>query len=161
MFTDFSDDTKKAIDSAAAAQIASVNAALERRKDEWQLQKRLAEQDSQIGEQQKKIANDHVQIATQERAIAGIQADNAKDSVEFLTNKFTNVELFDWMSNILEGVYSFFLQQATAMAKLAENQLAFERQEVPPAFIKSDYWEVPSESSVLGNADGKTTDRRG
>ena len=49
-------------------------------------------------------ANDHVQIATQERAIAGIQADNAKDSVEFLTNKFTNVDLFDWMSNILEGV---------------------------------------------------------
>ena len=53
------------------------------------------------------------------------------------------------MSNILEGVYSFFLQQATAMAKLGENQLAFERQEVPPAFIKADYWEVPSESGAL------------
>lgn len=161
LFANQSANTKNAIDAAAAAQIASVYAALERRKDEWGLQKRLAEQDSQIGGQQRKIADDHVQIATQERAIAGIGADHAKDSVEFLTNKFTNVELFDWMSNILEGVYSFFLQQATAMAKLAENQLAFERQEVPPAFIKSDYWEMPSESSVLGNIDGQSQDRRG
>jgi len=161
LFTDFSDDTKKAIDSTAAAQIASVNAALERRADEWQLQKQLAEQDSKIGEQQRKIADDQVQVATQERVIAGIQADNAKDSVEFLTNKFTNVELFDWMSNILERVYSFFLQQATAMAKLAVIQLAFDRQEVPPAMIESDYWEVPLENGTLGNADGKGPDRRG
>lgn len=161
LFTDLSDDTKKAIDSAAAAQIASVNAALERRRDEWQLQQRLAEQDSRIGEVLQKIADDHVQIATQERAIAGIQADNARDSVEFLTNKFTNVELFDWMSNILEAVYSFFLQQATATAKLGENQLAFERQEVPPAYIKADYWSVPAETSLLGSTDGQGSDRRG
>jgi len=161
LFDNLRDETRNAINSTLDAQVASINAALERRKDEWQLQKRLAEQDSQIGEQQKKIASDHVQIATQERAIAGIGADNARDSVEFLTNKFTNVELFDWMSNVLEGVYSFFLQQATAMAKLAENQLAFERQEVPPAFINSDYWEVSSENGALGNTDDKATDRRG
>jgi Tc toxin complex TcA C-terminal TcB-binding domain len=161
LFIDQNANLRDAINATAAAQIASVNAALERRKDEWQLQKRLAEQDSLIGDQQKKIATDHVQIATQERVIAGIGADNAKDTVEFLTNKFTNVELFDWMSNILEGVYSYFLQQATAMATLAGNQLAFERQEVPPAFINSDYWNVPSESSTLGNTADKTTDRRG
>ena len=46
-----------------------------------------------------------------------------------IESKFTNVELYDWMSQILEGVYGFFLQKATAVAKLAENQLALERQE--------------------------------
>jgi Tc toxin complex TcA C-terminal TcB-binding domain len=35
------------------------------------------------------------------------------------------------------------LQQATSMARLAEAQLGFERQEVPPAFIQADYWEPP------------------
>ena len=35
-------------------------------------------------------------------------------------------------------------QQATQLAKLAELQLAFERQETPLAFIKSDYWERPA-----------------
>src|SRR6266536_2605163 len=161
LFDNLRDETKNAIDFTLSAQIAATNAVLERRKDEWQLQKRLAEQDSLIGEQQKKIANDHVQIVTQERAIAAIGADNARDSVEFLTTKFTNVELYDWMSHVLEGVYNFFLQQATAMAKLGENQLAFERQEVPPAYIKADYWNVPSETSVLGNTDGQGSDRRG
>jgi hypothetical protein len=161
LFDNLRDATRDAITFTMNAQVASINAALERRKDEWRLQQQLAEQDSQIGEQQQKIANDHVQIATQERAIAGIQADNAKDSVEFLTNKFSNVELFDWLSNVLEGVYSYFLQQATAMATLAGNQLAFERQEVPPVFINSNYWELPTDSGVLGNAVEQATDRHG
>ena len=161
LFTDLSDDTKKAIDSSAAAQIASVNAAMERRRDEWQLQERLARQDTLIGDQQKAIANDQVQIATQERDISAMGADHAKETVEFLSKKFTNTELFDWMSQVLEGVYRFFLQQAAAMARLGENQLAFERQEVPPAFIKSDYWSVPSDSSALGSAVDKGTDRKG
>jgi hypothetical protein len=33
-----------------------------------------------------------------------------------------------------------FLQQATALAQLAEAQLAFERQELPAGFIGTDYW---------------------
>jgi hypothetical protein len=89
-----------------------------------------------------------------------MQADNAEEIVNFLTNKFTNVELYDWMSNILERVYSFFLQQSTAMAKLAENQLAFERQQIPPTFIQADYWEAPTDSQV-GNINGNSPDRRG
>jgi hypothetical protein len=161
LFNQQSDYTKGAIDATANAQIASINAALERRKDEWQLQKQLAEQDSQIAEQQQTIATDQVQVVKQERVIAGIQSDNAKAMVDFLSNKFTNVELFDWMSNILQGVYRFFLQQATGMAKLAETQLAFERQEVPPATIMSDYWEGPSDGNTAPAVGATGPDRRG
>jgi hypothetical protein len=64
------------------------------------------------------------------------------------------------MGRILEEVYSYFLQQATSMAKLAQNQLAFERQEPPPAFIQDDYWEVPSENSI-GGATEESVDRHG
>ena len=48
------------------------------------------------------------------------------------------------MCGVLQGVYSYFLQQATAVALLAENQMAFERQEAPPGFIKSNYWQPAS-----------------
>jgi hypothetical protein len=48
------------------------------------------------------------------------------------------------MADVMQQVYRFFLQQATQLAKLAELQLAFERQETPLAFIKSDYWERPA-----------------
>ena len=48
------------------------------------------------------------------------------------------------MAGVLQGVYSYFLQQATAVALLAEKQMAFERQEAPPGFIKSSYWQPAS-----------------
>ena len=99
-----------------------------------------------------------MRVVGQERAIAELQSDHAKEIADFLDNKFTSVELYDWMSGILEGVYAFFLQQATAIARLAENQLAFERQETPPAYIQSDYWLAPGNGTV---ADDQSVDRRG
>ena len=41
------------------------------------------------------------------------------------------------MSGILEDVFRYFLQQATAMAGLADNQLAFERHEPLPSFVQA------------------------
>ncbi|NMF84104.1 neuraminidase-like domain-containing protein [Nodosilinea sp. P-1105] len=140
--------------------IFSTLASYERRKQEWRFQLDLARQDIRIGNQQIRIAQDRVRIVGQERTIALIQADNAEDVVDFLANKFTNVELYDWMSNILERAYAFFLQQATAMAKLAEGQLAFERQQTPPPFIQPDYWEAPSDSAIVAQ-NGNAPDRRG
>ncbi len=64
------------------------------------------------------------------------------------------------MSGILEGVYGYFLHQATSIAQLAAQQLAFERQEAPPPFILADYWEAPGDGLGLGN-DGEGADRRG
>jgi hypothetical protein len=129
----------------------------ERRKQDWQFQKDMSQQDLRIGQEQVRIAEDHVQTAMQERQIAVIQTDHAEATAEFLGNKFTNVELFDWMSGILQGVYAFFLQQATAMARLAADELAFERQEVPPPYIQADYWEAQSQDG----GQGKAPDRRG
>jgi len=142
------------------AQVAFVYANYERRAQEWQLQKDLAEHSIRIGDQQINITEDGVRIAAQERNIAKMQVEHAESTVEFLDNKFTNVELYDWMSDVLEGVYSYFIQEATAMAKLAQNQLAFERQEPPPAVILDDYWEVPSEN-LLGGATEDAVDRYG
>ena len=84
-----------------------------------------------------------------------------RKSSTFWPNKFTNVELYDWMSGVLEGVYSFFLRQATATAKLAENQVAFERQQTPLAYIQADYWEAPSGMEFNTSTDGEAQDRRG
>lgn len=144
----------------AMIQALQMRATQDRREQEWALQKALAEQAIRIGKQQIKIANDGVDIVEQEGTIARIQVEHAEAIVEFLQNKETNLELYDWMSGILEGIYSYFLQQATAMAKLAQAQLAFERQQLPPAYIQDDYWEVPSEDAI-GGASEDATDRHG
>ncbi len=142
------------------AQRAAIYASHERRKQEWTLQKAVATQDVRIGAQQINLAQDRVHIVGQELKIANIQADHAQEVVDFLNTKFTNVELYDWMSGVLEGVYSFFLQQATALAQTAANQLAFERQEVPLAYIQTDYWEAPT-SALMTSGQGNGPDRRG
>src|SRR5262249_10707785 len=132
-----------------------------RLRKEWQQQEALAQADVQIDNQQASLAEDHTRIVAQEHANAVLQADQDEAIADFLATKFTNVELYDWMSDVLERVFSFFLQQATAVAQLAANQLAFERQETPPPFIQADYWEAPNEGAMGVGTDGKAPDRRG
>ncbi len=153
--------TATAIGAETRGQVASVYASQERRKQEWQLQHNLAEKDVAIAGQQITLAMRQKDIADQERQIAGTQAEQAEAAVDFLANKFTNADLYEWISGILARVYSYFLQQATAMAQLAQNQLAFERQETPPAFIQADYWQPPAENNAAAGSNGNTADRRG
>lgn len=80
--------------------------------------------------------------------------------IEFLGRKFGNAVMFDWMTGELESIYRSFLQQATTTALLAASQLAFERHEMPPAFIQADYWDAPPQDGA-GVGAGKAPDRRG
>lgn len=137
------------------ASIASTKASHSRRQQEWYLQNLLGEQDMRIGDQQRQIAEDHVRVSRQERELSAVQARFAEDVVQFLGSKFTNVDLYDWMSGVLERTYRFFLQQATATARLAENQLAFERQIAVPGCIQPDYWRATDGPSATA------TDRKG
>lgn len=135
-------------------------ATYERRAQQWQYELNLANQDFTIAEQEIVIAKASLQVVGQESRISELKAEQAEEIGDFLNEKFTNVQLYSWMSNILEGVYRYFLHQATATARLATNQLAFERQEVPPVVIQDNYWDVPSLFS-LGIGDNDGPDRRG
>jgi len=146
---------------AATSSLFQMQASFERRSQEWEFSRTLSEQDVRIGAQQVRLANDHVIVAGQERLIATMQTEHAEVVVDFLANKFTNVELYEWMSNVLERVYHFFLQQATAIAQLAANQLAFERQQASPTFIQADYWEALTDGPTSGSPAGQSPDRRG
>ena len=138
----------------------SMSASFERSRQDWVFQSNLARMDEMIGDAQILLAGDRVGIVGQERAIALLQADHADDIVAFLGTRFTGVELYDWISGVLEGVYRYSLQQATAVARLAEAQLAFERQEAPPAVVLADYWNAPRDAFAT-SPDTAAPDRRG
>ncbi|WP_374562910.1 hypothetical protein [Ideonella sp.] len=144
-----------------AAQVDSVRASYERRNQEWQLQRQLADNDLATSRQQLAVAQTHAGVARQEAFISTTQRDHAEATVQFLAHKFTSAELYAWMSGVLGGAYNYFLQQATAMAQLAQYQLGFERQETPPAFIKADYWEATDNAAPTGSGQSEATDRRG
>jgi hypothetical protein len=139
--------------------IASQMASFARREQEWEFQRDLSGYDISIANQQIKIADDNIRIVTQEREIAQINADHAQSSLDFLQNKFTNAELYNWMGNVLEKSYSYMLNLSTAIARTAESQLYFERQEQAGPFILDDYWETPT--GITAGSATTTTDRRG
>jgi hypothetical protein len=146
--------------AGTTAQITTTLANYERRRQDWRFQETLAAQDMRIGDRQVVLASDRVRIADQDHAIAVLQTRHAESMVEFIdTRRFGNFALYDWMSGVLQQVYRFFLQQATAMARLAEAQLAFERQEIPAAYVKADYWEPPTLPAA--STPGQVVDVRG
>src|ERR1043165_9318050 len=145
----------------AAVNVNSLKAAQARRVQEWSFQKTMAQQDVKIGSQQIKISQDQLRVSEQDKKIAELQQRSAEDTVQFLANKFTNAELYEWMSGVLEQVYAYFLQLATATAKMASNQIAFERQLPPPPFIQSSSWEAPTDNYTQDTIGNKAADRRG
>ena len=127
--------------ASTCGQYAQTTAGFERRKQEWQLNRNLADKDVQIANSQIAAAQIQHSIADAEQQVAIEQLNHAAAVAEFLATKFTNAELYEWMSGVLARVYAFFLQQATAVARLAQAQLAFERQEPLDGYIAADYWQ--------------------
>ena len=148
--------------SSTLSQVSSTYASFERRAQDWQLQRDLGAQDVRLGEQQIRLAQDQVQIVVQERVISSLQLDHAQEVLDFLTaRRVGTAELYEWMSGLLEQIYRFFLQQATSIAKLAELQLAFERQERPAAFIRGDYWHAAGDGRPVNSDVSTLPDRHG
>jgi hypothetical protein len=139
------------------AQTSAVMASYERQKNGWELGRRLARQDIAIGDVQIIATQEEVAIEQQQEAIASLRLQHAEAIVQFLATKFTSFDLYDWMSGILEEVYRFFLNQATATARMAERQLAFERHSGALKFIKADYWRPPVDEA----GSEENVDRRG
>ena len=135
----------------AQLQANALRAGHERQREEWGNARVTAYQDGAIAREQVLMAKDQALIARQEERVARRQEAQARATVEFLDRQFTNRELYAWMAGVLSGVYRYFLQQATATARLAQDQLSFERQEPPGALVQSDYWRAPEAAGGNGN----------
>lgn len=156
----------QAIQAETRAKVASVKASQARRERRWKFNKRLAKQDVRIADQKVTLARDDVHITRQRRRISELRVDHAEDVIEFLRDEqFTDRDLYRWMSEQLGQVYRYFLQQAASVAKLAERQLAFRRQEQPSGFIQSNYWNTSGGSGGGGPStngqSGGSEDRKG
>jgi len=137
-------------------QANQLQAGIEARKQEWAIQQASAAQDVLVATAQQKVATDQVTIATAEKDVAQMQSDQANATLALLQSQFTNADLYKWMSDTLGGVYRYFLQQATATSRLAQDQLAFERGEPAKAFIRTDYWQSPGRLTASASSKGMT-----
>lgn len=146
--TAYADPRASAADVASAlgsslqafAAASATWASWSRRKEDWEFQRTLAEKDIELADIGVTIADDRVVISNQESNIAQLRKTFADDAVEFLGNKFTGKELYEWMAKNLRKLYREQLNMAIATAKGAQRSLEFERQ-TSLDFIGSEYWD--------------------
>lgn len=129
------------------ANARAVQASYERREQEWRFQCDMARRDAEIGQINEGIAGQRLAITSRELYISGLQQDNANDVLNFLETKFTGRELWAWMKRVVKRYYREHLNMATVIARMAQQALAFERQE--QIAIIAPYYSVSDKSDLL------------
>lgn len=112
-----------------------------RRKDEWTLQENIAIAENKQLDAQIAAASDRLTIATKELEIQNAQISNAQAISTFLTNKYTNAQLYSWMATQLTTVYAQAYQLAFSLALQAQNAYQYELGRYSDLFIQSGYWD--------------------
>jgi hypothetical protein len=142
----------QASDMQSAASVTGTYASYARRREEWEFQARLAERDiAQIDRQ--------ITAAEIRRALAELEVQNhdqqAADSaevLEYMQSKFTNVELYAWMSGEVSKLYFQAYNLAADLARRAQrcyqHELAVDASEAD--FIAFGHWDNRRKGLLAG-----------
>lgn len=141
----------KARRSNQEATMASTLAGYDRRQDDWTFQ---AEQASKEIEQiEKQIAAAGIRLAIAEKDLQNHerQIENANEVDAFVRDKYTSVELYNWMVSQISTIYFQSYQMAYDMAKRAEKAFGHELAAYDSAnFIQFGYWDSLKKGLLSG-----------
>ncbi|MFS8979720.1 neuraminidase-like domain-containing protein [Cupriavidus necator] len=129
---------------------AGTQATWERRARDWLLQMQTAAKELEQIEKQKLAADIRIDIATQEIANHDRQLENAREIEAFYRDKYTSVELYEWMSSELSALYFRSYQIAYGVAKRAERAYRFERGLSDSNFVQFGYWDSMKKGLLAG-----------
>ena len=125
--------------SRGNATIAGIEAGIEWRWVDWKLQERLALKEMEQIDQQIVAAEVRREIAETELRNHEVQMEQAQQVREFLQEKFTNRQLYQWMVSQLSRTYQQVYKLAFDVAKRAERTMQFELGTPDLNFIQFDY----------------------
>ncbi|KUO75916.1 MAG: hypothetical protein APF81_01625 [Desulfosporosinus sp. BRH_c37] len=130
---------------------AAKTAGFIRREQEWTLATNLAAKEIIQLDKQVTAADIKVQIAQKELEVHEKQIDNAKSIEQFLQDKFTGLELYQWMKEQLFAVYKQSYNMAFDLAKKAEKSYRFETGKEITNFIQYGYWDNTKQGLTSGD----------
>lgn len=131
--------------NSAQGSMAATMGGYDRRRDDWNFQAQLAQ--LEIDSANNSILSAQIKLAIAQKDLDNqqLQIDNAASIDDFLHNKFSNQELYDWMVGQISSVYFQSYQLAYDISKKAE---ACYKYELGPTsnspslpFIKFGYWD--------------------
>jgi len=132
------------------ATINSIMGGYERRQEEWDFQVDSADLELKQVEKQILASEIRKQIAEKDLQNHLQQIENSKEAKEFMVSKFTNAELYNWMSGELSSLYFTAYQSAYDLAKQAEKALQFELGIDSTDFIKASNWDSLRKGLLAG-----------
>ncbi|MEM8545272.1 MAG: hypothetical protein AAGF66_14935, partial [Cyanobacteria bacterium P01_H01_bin.119] len=134
-----------------SASILGMFAGYERRRQEWEQQRDLA--DFEIKQIQFQITETALQISVAERDLAIHQRtiEQNQEVGTFYRQKFTNQELYTWMSSRLSGLYFQTYKLAYDLAKQAERAYQFEFG-ATDTYISFGHWDSRRKGLLAGEA---------
>ncbi len=140
----------KAAADSHDAQMASIMAGHQRRADDWALQADIASKDIEAAEHQILAAEIRLAIAEKELENLELQLANAEETRDFLREKYTNLELYQWMVGQLSELYFQSYQLAYDIARKAERAWQFELAEPETSFLRFGYWDSLKKGLLAG-----------
>ncbi|HEX6372787.1 MAG TPA: neuraminidase-like domain-containing protein [Longimicrobium sp.] len=125
-------------------------AGYERRAQEWELQQQLAELDVAAADDSLEAARLQLAIAERELEVHRRQVVQNAETEEFLRRKFTNRELYQWMSSRLSGLHFQAYSLAYGLALSAQRAYQYEL-DTREAFVNFGYWSAPQRGLLAGD----------
>jgi hypothetical protein len=125
-------------------------ATYQRREDEWDFQVECAEKE--LEQVDASIAGAEIRVALSERELDNQRKliEDAKAVAEFMKEKYTNEELYQWQITQISGVYFQSYKLAYDLAKRAERCFRFELGLAASDYIKFGYWDSLRKGLLAG-----------
>ena len=141
-------------EGAILARIASLLAMkgnFERVNNEWKLQMQLAENNIKSTESQLQAIQFEINVALQNDKLNQTQIQQADEVINFLQTKFTNYELYQWISGQLSTIYFQAYSVALNIARMAETAYQYEIN-TESHFISDSGWNSLYKGLLAGDA---------
>ncbi|MGY1582266.1 Tc toxin subunit A-related protein [Streptomyces sp. MN13] len=123
----------------------------ERRAQEWELQRDLAQQEIAQADKQIAAAAVRIRIAERELAEQDLRIEAAEKEDEFLRTKFTDQELYDWTVQQLSTLYFQSYRLAFDMARRAERCFRYELGLGDTDYIRFGSWDSLRKGLLSGD----------
>ena len=141
---------RKASSETYKANRASIKGGFDRRRDDWKFQAEQASAEIKQIDKQILSAQIRLKIAENELENHDLQTENANDVAEYMRDKFTNEQLYNWMVSQISTVYFQSYQMAYDLAKRVERTFRHELGMSDSSFIQFGYWDSLKKGLLAG-----------
>ncbi|TRX54812.1 hypothetical protein FNH22_18840 [Fulvivirga sp. M361] len=122
----------------------------ERRQEDWDFQLELAEKEIEQIDKQILSARARLSMMEHELESHDLQTDQSQEVNAFLQDKYTNRDLYQWMTTQLSSIYFQTFQMAYDMAKRVERNMQFELALENTNYIQFGYWDSLKKGLLSG-----------